>query len=419
MLAYAAIGYRIGYIGDDMTTRRDKGSGSVYQRASDGRYIAAIDLGWGVDGKRKRKTVSGRTKAEAMRKKVAVERDMARHGVSATGNTTVKAYLEEWLTTVRVKPTTLATYRNNVRRYLIPTIGRRRLDQLEPQHVRDTLRWMEREGLSPATVNGAHRVLRAALSDAVNDQRIPRNVAKNVAAPSPTTKEADSLTAAHARRLLRSLAVTDPLAARWAVALLLGIRQGEALGMEWSRLDLDVGTLDLSWQLQRLPYRHGCNGCGNTRAGSCPQRELAVPADFDHRVIDGALCLTRPKSQAGWRIIPLPAFVVAALINHHDAHGAALSGLVFTRDGGRPYDPAQDNHAWHAALGAAGLPQVKLHAARHTTATLLLELGVDPKVIQAILGHSTVVMTRAYQHASIEMQRRAMDSMAGLFEIED
>ena len=407
-------------MGAGMTTRRDKGSGSVYQRASDGRWIAAIDLGWGPDGKRKRKTVSGRTKAEALRKKVAFERDMARHGVSATGATTVKAYLEEWLTTVRVKPTTLATYRNNVRRYLIATLGRRRLDQLEPQHVRETLVWMEKQGLSPATVNGAHRVLRAALSDAVNDQRIPRNVAKNVAAPSPHGQEAASLTAAQARILLRSLPASDPLAARWAVALLLGIRQGEALGMEWDRIDLEVGTLDLSWQLQRLPYRHGCGGtCGKVRAGSCPQRALAVPRDFQHRVVDGALALTRPKSQAGWRIIPLPGFVVTALVNHRGIHGASPSGLVFTRADGRPHDPAQDNHAWHDALDAAGLPQVKLHAARHTTATLLLELGVDPKVIQAILGHSTVVMTRAYQHASIEMQRRAMDSMADLMQIED
>ncbi len=402
-----------------MTARRDKGSGSLFQRASDGRWIGTIDLGWGPDGKRVRKTVSAKTKGEATRKLAAAQRDIARHGSTTTGSTTVKAYTEEWLATLRVKPTTLATYRNHVRRYIVPTLGRRRLDQLEPQHVREMLLHLEREGLSPATVNGAHRVLRAALSDAVNDQRIPRNVAKNVAAPSPHGKEAASLTAAQGRALLRSLPVTDPLAARWAVALLLGIRQGEALGLEWDRIDMQVGTLDLSWQLQRLPYRHGCGTCGRKRAGSCPDRELAVPKDFTHRPVDGALCLTRPKSQAGFRIIPLPAFVVTALRNHHDAHGAAPNGLVFTRDDGRPYDPAQDNHAWHAALDAAGLPQVKLHAARHTTATLLLELGVDPKVIGAILGHSTVVMTRAYQHASIEMQRAAMDSLGGLFEIED
>lgn len=403
-----------------MTARRDKGSGSIYQRASDGRWIGTIDLGWDVTGKRKRKTVSAKTKGEVTRKLAKAQKEAATHGTTTRGAVTVKAYLDEWLTTVRVKPTTLATYRNNVRRYLTPALGRRRLDQLEPQHVRELMRWMEGEGLSPATVNGAHRVLRAALSDAVNDQRIPRNVAKNVAPPSLGADDADSLTAAQGRALLKSLPITDPLAARWAVALLLGIRQGEALGMEWDRIDLDLGTLTLSWQLQRLPYRHGCGDtCGKKRAGACPDRELAVPRGFTHRQVDGALCLTRPKSQAGYRVIPLPAFVVTALRNHHEAHGAALNGLVFTRDDGRPHDPAQDNHAWHAALAAANLPQVKLHAARHTTATLLLELGVDPKVIGAILGHSTVMMTRAYQHVSIEMQRAAMDSLGGLFEIED
>jgi integrase len=403
-----------------MTKRRDKGSGSVYQRASDGRWVGTIDLGYDARGKRRRKTVSAKTKPAAVRKLADAQKDLARHGITASKVATVKTYLEEWLTTIRVKPTTLATYRNTVRNYLIPALGRRRLDLLEPRHVRDMLIWMEKEGQAPATINGAHRVLRAALSDAVNDQRIPRNVAKNVTPPSATGKETASLTATEGRTLLRSLPITDPLAARWAVALLLGIRQGEALGLEWDRLDLEEGTLHLSWQLQRIPYRHGCDGtCGKKRAGSCPQRALDVKPDFEYRQVDGALCLTRPKSQAGWRVIPLPAFVVMALRNHHDAHGAALNGLVFTRDDSRPYDPSDDNATWHDALKAAGLPQIKLHAARHTTATLLLELGVDPKVIQAILGHSTVVMTRAYQHASITMQRAAMDQMGDLFEIED
>jgi integrase len=389
-----------------MTTRRDKGAGSVYQRASDGRWLGSIDLGWGADGKRRRKVVSAKTKPAAVRKLADAQKDLARHGITASKVATVKTYLEEWLTTIRVKPTTLATYRNTVRNYLIPALGRRRLDLLEPRHVRDMLIWMEKEGQAPATINGAHRVLRAALSDAVNDQRIPRNVAKNVTPPSATGKETASLTATEGRTLLRSLPITDPLAARWAVALLLGIRQGEALGLEWDRLDLEEGTLHLSWQLQRIPYRHGCDGtCGKKRAGSCPQRALDVKPDFEYRQVDGALCLTRPKSQAGWRVIPLPAFVVMALRNH--------------RDDSRPYDPSDDNATWHDALKAAGLPQIKLHAARHTTATLLLELGVDPKVIQAILGHSTVVMTRAYQHASITMQRAAMDQMGDLFEIED
>lgn len=404
-----------------MTTRRDKGSGSVYQRSSDDRWIATIDLGWGPDGKRKRRVMTAKTKMEVIRKLAKVQTDIARHGATTSGTTTVKTYLQQWLTTIRVKPTTLATYRNNVHRYLIPALGRRRLDQLEPQHVREMLLWIEQQGLSPSTVNGAHRVLRAALSDAVDDQRIPRNVARNVTAPSGSGRTQKSLTAAQAKALLRSQPVTDPLACRWAVALLLGIRQGEALGMEWDRVNLDDGTLDLSWQLQRIPYRHGCGDppvCGRKRAGSCPQRELDMRPDFEYRPAHGALLLTRPKSQAGYRMIPLPEFVITALANHLEHHGAALSGLVFTRDDGRPHDPSKDNHAWHAALEQAGLPSVKLHAARHTTATLLLELGVDPKVVQAILGHSTVVMTHAYQHVSIEMQRRAMDSMGGMFEIE-
>ena len=213
------------------------------------------------------------------------------------------------------------------------------------------------------------------------------------------------------------------------MALLLGLRQGEALGLEWSRVDLEAGTIDLSWQLQRLPFRHGCTvvtassgvdtaSCGRRRAGSCPQRVLDVPSGFQHRPLAGALALTRPKSAAGYRVIPIPAFVAIALRNHREWHGPAFNGLVFARPDGTPIDPSEDSAAWHAALKRAGLPSLKLHAARHTTATLLLELDVDARIVQTIMGHSTAAMTRAYQHGSREMQRRAMDQMGALFEIE-
>ena len=399
--------------------RRQKGEGALFQRSSDGIWLGVVDLGYDERGNRVRKTVSSKRYAVAQKKLTQLKKDLADTGMAPSPRLTVAKWLETWLGNVRVKPSTMGNYRSTVDRYLVPGIGRRRLADLRAQHVRDMLRDMERRGLSASTVHRALRITRTALNAAVADGLVARNVAEHVKAPSLAGMEQQALTAEQARTLLRSVPARDPMAARWAVALLLGLRQGEALGLEWSRVDLEAGTIDLSWQLQRLPFRHGCDGtCGRKRAGSCPQRVLDVPSGFAHRPLSGALALTRPKSAAGYRVIPIPSFVVTALRNHREWHGPAFNGLVFARADGTPIDPSEDSAAWHAALQRAGLPSLKLHAARHTTATLLLELDVDARIVQTIMGHSTAAMTRAYQHGSREMQRRAMDQMGALFEIE-
>ncbi len=400
--------------------RRARGAGALYKR-KDGMWIGAVDVGWKPDGTRDRRQVSSKSKATASAKLAELRRSVAL-AEAAPSSTTVKAWLDRWLDDLRVAPMTERSYRETCRLYLVPALGRRRLDKLAPQHVRDMLRWIESPepaglGLSASTTHRAHRVLRAALHAAVVDGLVPRNVAALVKPPSLRGRSQASLTAEQAKTLLRSLPANDDLAARWAVALLLGLRQGEALGLEWSRVDLEAGSIDLSWQLQRLGYRHGCDGtCGKKRAGSCPDRQLDVRPGHVHRVVHGSLCLTKPKSYD--RVVPLPPMVLAALWAHHEAFGTDLGGLVFTRPAGTPHDPSDDNAAWHAALKAAKLPPVKLHAARHTTATLLLELGVDPHVVQAILGHSSAAVTRGYQHVRLELSRDALGSLGDLLLLE-
>lgn len=400
--------------------RRARGAGALYKR-KDGMWVGAVDVGWKPDGTRDRRTVSSRSKAKAAAK-LAELRGKVALSEAAPSSTTVKAWLDRWLDDLRVAPMTERSYRETSRLYLVPALGRRRLDKLAPQHVRDLLRWIESPapeglGLSASTTHRAHRVLRIALNAALVDGLVTRNVATLVKPPSLKGRAQASLTAEQAKDLLRSLGPHDDLAARWAVALLLGLRQGEALGLEWSRVDLEAGTIDLSWQLQRLGYRHACDGsCGKKRAGSCPRRQLDVRPGHIHRQVYGSLCLTKPKSYD--RVVPLPPMVLAALWAHHEAFGTTVDGLVFTRSSGQPHDPSDDNAAWHAALVAAKVPRVKLHAARHTTATLLLELGVDPHVAQAILGHSSVAVTRGYQHVRLELARDAMGALGDLLQIE-
>jgi integrase len=256
-----------------------------------------------------------------------------------------------------------------------PGIGHHRLDRLQPEHVEKLYAGLQASGLSAASVVQAHRVLSRALKVAMQRGRVARNVCALVDAPSVERDEVRPLSGQDARRVLDA-ARGRRNAARWSVALALGLRQGEALGLAWDAVDLDAGTLTVRQALQRQPG-HG-------------------------------LVIVQPKSRAGRRTIALPGPLRDALRAHRTAQlaermvaGSAWDdhGLVFAQENGRPIDPRGDHRAWRALLVAAGVRQARLHDARHTAATLLLQQGVPARVVMEILGHSQIGLTLGtYSH---------------------
>lgn len=404
--------------------RRTRGDGALYQRA-DGMWMGSVELGFSPDGKRRRKVVSSSTQAGALAKLREARRNVERYGTVPTQSQTVKDWLDRWLVDVcapRVKPRTLDGYRDKVR-LIDESIGKVRLDKLAPEHVRRVHTHAAAGGRSGTTALHCHRVLSKALKDAQREGLVLRNVAELVDAPSADTFDGQPLTGDEARRFLRwvhgepSPVARDPLAARWDLALLYGMRQGEALGLTWECVDLDAGTLDLSWQLQRFTWRHGCAKgaptCGGRRGADCPKRTLAVPAKYEHRVLEGALVLSRPKREKR-RMVPILPLVEAGLreriaIARFDPNP---HGLVFARRNGSPIAPTADAAAWDAHLRALGLPDIRLHDARHSAATLLLEGGIDEATIAQILGHSLLVTTRRYAHVNMDLMRAALEVSA-------
>jgi integrase len=181
-------------------------------------------------------------------------------------------------------------------------------------------------------------------------------------------------------------AVVTP--ARWTVALALGLRQGEALGLRWQNVDLEEGTLAVRQALGRV------KGQG--------------------------LVLGPVKSRAGRRIIALPAQLLADLRTHRVAQNAERleagswwhdGDFVFARVDGRPIDPKRDWEEWKDLLATAGVGDSRLHDARHTAATMLLAMGVPPRVVMEILGHSRITVTSKYQHVVDSMHRDAAEKM--------
>lgn len=335
--------------------KRANGESSIYKDA-DGRWHGYVSMGLKENAARDRRHVTGKTRPAVVTKVRDLEQKRDAGLAVAAGQTmTVGAWLDHWLNTIAARknrPSTVQRYRQLVTNQLRPGVGHHRLDRLQPEQVEELYAKLLDSGLAPATVLQAHRVLSRALKVATQRGKVARNVATLVDAPSAQRSEVEPLLKQEARQIIEA-AASSRNSARWSVALSLGLRQGEALGLAWDSVDLAAGTLTVRQALQRQQWKHGCaeeGGCGP--AATCPTRR------------DGGLVLVPPKSRAGRRTIALPGPLIDALKTHRaEQHAERLligpawedSGLVFCQSNGRPLDPRGDNRAWKALLVKAGV----------------------------------------------------------------
>lgn len=420
---------------------RTKGDGSLYKRKSDGRWIGRVELPPDTEGNRKSKSVSDLNRSVAINKLKKLRAEVDSDKVVVSSSMTVSQWLDRWLQirwkSDKLRPGTYRSYERLIRLHINPHIGSKRLDRLIPGDVRD----MRDSIKSSRNAQLAHVILQRALDDAEKEGLVGRNVVKVVDKPGHATIEREPLTAEQATQLLRSAIDNgDPWATRWAAALLLGARQGELLGLRWSKVDLEHGVVELSHQIQVVTADHGCGErhsdgtwpCGRKLAKGCPKKHWEFPRGFEHKQLHESLFLVPVKTKAGARTIPLPAplwSMLEAYKRRGATTGASLSSptpaigpdkttpnynphdLVWHHPDGRPLSRFEDYENWQAALKQSKLPPAPLHTARHTTATLLMLAGVSDEIRMAILGHAGIQVTRGYSHArgAIELQRSVMD----------
>jgi integrase len=378
---------------------RGKGEGSVF-KDSRGLWTIAIELP-SHDGTRRRKVLRSKDKKVLLRKLDDLKAELRKSGDLPTRDMTVEAWMHEWFATIclpKVRPKTAQTYRGLIDREILPAIGAVKLDKLSPADVRKMLKATTDKGLSSTTAAQVHRILSVALKYAIREGKVARNVASLTDAPRRAATNLSALTVAESIKVLETVK-DDRLGSLWAAVLLTGARQGELLGLELNRV---TDVLDLSWQLQRITWDHGCKPtkpCGNKRGAECPARKITVPADFEHRQIAGGLWWTRPKSKAGWRIIPLVE-PLRSIVEARIAVAASEPnphGLLWTMPDGSPIDPHVVSKSWDTLLKRAEVSDVRFHDGRHTTVDLLLAAGVPEDLIMEIVGHSTRAMTRSYK----------------------
>lgn len=384
-----------------MTARRGRGEGGVYKRASDGRWVGAIRLEGG-----RRRTVTARTKSEVLRKLHDLRTQLDTGLVPAPGRgMTLGAYLAHWTSVTlpaceaagRLRPSTRASYTDIVERQIVPVLGSTSLAKLTPAQVRS---WLSTKQAEPSargrprsarTVAYYHAVLRKALTDAIRDELVARNVAALVEPPTGRGKPAQPLTTDEAKKVLVA-AADDRLGVLWLLMLALGLRKGEALGLRWDDLDLEEATLVVRRSIQR---QRGSDG-----------RWSLVEAE--------------PKTEASKATLALPAHLVVALRDHRQAQRqeriAATRwldpGIVLATPVGTYLDPSNVQRAWRSLCTTAGVRTIRIHDLRHSAATFMHGAGVDLKVIQRTLRHTRLSTTAdIYTSVLIEVERQAADRM--------
>lgn len=429
--------------GNRKATRTGNGASSVFYSESDQLWHGFVTVGRKPDGSADRRHTRSKIE-ETVRKRVrAVERERDRGTVRRPGKApTVEQWMSTYLDTIavhRVAPKTHQDYWSLVQNWISPHLGKHRLDRLRPEHLDYLYGVMAAGGAAASSILKVHRVLSRALKIARRREIVSRNVAELVDPPTVDIAEQDSLTAAEARRVLAA-AERRRNGARWSVALACGLRQGEALGLRWSFVDLDTGDVKVYWQLQRTTWKHGCDNphaCGaRLHTAGCPAdctrkhktcRRPCPPGCTRHasrcpKRKGGGLRFRKPKG-TGRRVITLPPPLIAVLRQHkikQDAERTAAGelwaehDLVFSQPNGRPIDPRRDWDDWVSVLAEAGVRRVRVHDGRHTAGTLLIEQGVHVRAVQDILGHADVRTTQRYTHVADAVTRDAAQRMGGV-----
>ena len=402
-----------------MTERSAKNAGvgkraangrSTIIRRPDGRWHGWVSMGFLPSGRPDRRHVSAKTQSGVAAKVTALEKARDAGSVTATGHTPLVAYLAEWIDRKErlraVRPNTIDGYRNDLAhvRAALPKVT---LDRLGPGNIEHLWSYLIDRG---RTVGHTRRTLNAALNDAVKRGLLARNPVKAVDTPRDAVTEIDPYTIEQMEALLLVTAGVRN-GPRWSVAMALGLRQGEVLGLAWDDLELPAepgaeGTMVVRRQLQRVTWQHGCTDpakCVN-RAGKSAKRG----ADCLQRW-GGGLKISAPKSEAGRRTLAIPAMLTAELRTHRKTQAAERlaseiwaqgpnGGWVFASETGGPTDPRADNRDFKALCEVAKIPPRRLHDLRHSAATMMLDNDLDLKTVGQLLGHSQLAHTGRYTH---------------------
>ncbi|MFW5790441.1 MAG: tyrosine-type recombinase/integrase [Bacillota bacterium] len=369
------------------------------RKTESGNYEAFIDMGKDpATGKRRQITKTFETKKEANLWTADKIQEKQKGIAVSLNNLTLEEYLLKWLDDYalpNLSPTTFDGYNMIIKKHIIPALGALKLDEIKPLHIQSYQSEKLRSGrldnkpggLSKKTVLQHHRVLNKALNQAVMWQLISYNPVKAVPALSPDTPEIKSLSQDEVNRLLK--AAEDSWSYYFIyIAVNTGMRRGELLGLRWEDINFTEELIQVRKNLVKSQKK--------------------------------GIVMKEPKNKSSKRVIQLAADDISELkkLKKKQNEYKLLYGpdynnkydLVFCKANGEILYPNTATKRFNLIAEKANIENIRLHDLRHTHATLMLEAGVHPKVVQERLGHSTITTTLdTYSHVIPSMQKESVE----------
>lgn len=426
-------------------TRRPNGASSIYFSEYDQRWHGRVTIGVKDDGSPDRRHVKRKRETDVINAVRELERDRDAGTLRKAGRAwTVEQWLVHWLENISrpsVRYKAYRAYRTAVYHHLIPGLGKHRMPKVEPEHFEKLYAAILARGRKPATAHQVHRTARTAFGEAYRRGHIKRNPVELAKAPRVEEGEIEPLEQEEIQRLIKA-ALERRNGVRFVLALALGTRQGETIGLKWERLNQTTKSLRITTQLQRRTWEHGCTDphtCGAKYHKTRPCKDTCkrhkrrpcpppCPDDFTGHArrcpekLGGGLVEADVKSRAGRRGIVLPDELYTLLKEHRAKQDAEREhagtewqegGWMFAQPNGRPIDPGADANEWKQLLVDAGVRKARLHDARHTAATVLLVLRFPERAVMDVMGWSNGAMAKRYQHVTAELRKDIAEGLNG------
>ncbi|MCA0292518.1 MAG: tyrosine-type recombinase/integrase [Actinobacteria bacterium] len=394
-----------------------------------------------VTGKRVRKHYSATSKAEALRRLKALEKLRDEGGVAAVNAGTLAEWAHTWLADKKRQkaPSTARYYASHMKCYILPRLGHIRLEKLTRRQIEDMFDWMlspSGPDVSVSTVLGVRRTLCACLNKAIDEGLMVKNPAIRAQAPAHDPVEIESIENAHAGAIMRQLA-GHRWRSRFLLAMVLGVRQGEALAMRRSAYRRDERMLVIRQSLTRGTWEHGCTdpaACAKPHCKTkpckkgCTQHTRDCPAPCQPGCTGHARCcpmgvrgglISKSTKSRRTRTIALTDALIEALDEHLAISkrerlqagypwGEDKDEFLFAQPNGRPINPSLDWKRWKQLLRDAGTPHYRLHQARHFSATVGLASGMSTSAMLDTYGWSSPSMIQVYAQVLDEQRRTAV-----------
>lgn len=358
--------------------RNARGSGSIGKRKDgrwSGRYVVKLP-----NGQRKVKAVYGKTQGEVREKLAQCIARRDKGEIMDSNGLTVEKFYNIWISEIvdnYLKPTTIELYRRVFKNYVLPILGKKRLESLCVDDVQKCINLTKKRSVYQAHL--VQKGLSSMLNKAKKRYIISNNSARDVEMPKIEPKEPDMWNIQQLNNFLYIAKQFSPYYVAYLILATYGVRRGEVLGIRWKDVDFENNCIHIRQQVTSINNR--------------PQ-------------------ITTLKTKSSIRDLPLNSQILRAL---GSISNEEMSGLVFQTKNGTPISPRNFYRDFCKITRKASLPHIKLHSLRHMAACLMRDKGVDPKTCQSILGHSTLNTTLSiYQHSNMANKEDAVLKMESL-----